>query len=177
MSELRSCVVEAMIRGDHEYQSIREPEFGEHLLCIREPSNVCDPYAVAVTKPDSSTVVGHVPRKLSAICSIFLRKGGSIFCQVNGSKHYSHDLHWVGLEVPCLMRFHGTAKDIKKLEKLTTLALSSKTSCSKPESPPSLDPPAKKARVDMKHNMLDYANKINQSPANFSDNKGPVSLC
>ena len=65
MSELRSCVVEAMIRGYHEYQSIWEAEIG----------NLCDPF----TKPESSTIVGHVPRKMSAICSLFLRKGGSIF--------------------------------------------------------------------------------------------------
>ena len=81
MSELRSYVVEAMIRGYHEYQSIWEAEVGENLTCIREPGNVRDPYAVAVTKPESSTIVRHVPRKTSAklICSLFLRKGGSIF--------------------------------------------------------------------------------------------------
>ena len=90
MSELQSCIVEAMIRGYHEYQSI---EVGENLMCIREPGNVCDPYAVAVTKPESSTIVGHVPRKMSAtcICSLFLRKGGSIFCQVSGGRRYSQD--------------------------------------------------------------------------------------
>ena len=65
MSEQRSCVVEAMIRGSHEYQSIWEAEIGENLACIR------DPYDVAVTKPESSR---HVPRKMSAICSLFLRK-------------------------------------------------------------------------------------------------------
>ena len=75
MSELQSCVVEAMIRGYHEYQSIWETEIGENLTCIREPGNVRDPYAVAVTKPESSTIVGHVPRKMSAISSLFLRKG------------------------------------------------------------------------------------------------------
>ena len=68
MSELRSCIVEAMIRGYHEYQSIWEAEIGEKLTCIREPGN---PYAVAVTidavtKPESSTIVGHVSRKMSA---------------------------------------------------------------------------------------------------------------
>ena len=55
MSELRSSVVETMIRGYHEYQSIWEAEIGENLTCIREPGNVRDPYAVAVTKPKSST--------------------------------------------------------------------------------------------------------------------------
>ena len=44
MSKLRSCVVEAMIRGYHEYQSIWEAEVGENLMCIREPGNVRDPY-------------------------------------------------------------------------------------------------------------------------------------
>ena len=79
MSKLRSCVMEAMIRGYHEYQSIWKAEIGENLTCIREPGNVRDPYAVAVIKSESSTIVGHVPRKISAICSLFLRKGGSIF--------------------------------------------------------------------------------------------------
>ena len=63
----------------------------------------------------------------------------------------------------------------QKIEKLATLTLSSKTS-RKLESPPSLGPPAKKARVDKKHNMLDDANKGNQSPANFSDTKGAVKF-
>ena len=68
MSKLRSCVMEAMIRGYHEYQSIWEAEVGENLTCIREPGNVRDPYAVAVTKvTESSTIVAHVPRKMSAI--------------------------------------------------------------------------------------------------------------
>ena len=72
MSELRSCIVEAMIRGYHEYQSIWEAEVGENLTCIREPGNVRDSYAVAVTKRESSTIiVGHVSRKMSAL---FLRK-------------------------------------------------------------------------------------------------------
>ena len=47
MYELRSCVVEAMIRGYHEYQSIREAEIGENLTCTYEAT---DPYALAVTK-------------------------------------------------------------------------------------------------------------------------------
>ena len=68
MSELRSCVVEAMIRGYHEYQSIWEAEVGENLTCIREPGNVRDPYAVAVTKPESSTIVGHVPGRFVLFC-------------------------------------------------------------------------------------------------------------
>ena len=54
MSEVSTCVVEAMIRGYHEYKSIWEAEMGEILACIREPSNVHDPYAVAVVKSSNS---------------------------------------------------------------------------------------------------------------------------
>ena len=164
-----------MIHGYHEYQSIWEAKVGENLTCIWEPSNIRDPYAVAVTKPESSTIVGHVPRKMSAICSLFLRKGGSIFCQVSGSRRYSHDLPQGGLEILCLLRFQGTAKDVQKLEKLATLALSSKTS-SKSESPPSLEPPTKKVSVDKKYDVPDDANKENHSPPNFSDTKEAVKL-
>ena len=169
----RSFVVEAMIRGYHEYQSIWQARVGENLTCIREPSNVRDPYAVAVTK--SSTIVGHVPRKLSAIRSLFLQKGGSIFCQVSGGRRYSQDLPQGGLEIPCLLKFQGNAKDVQKVEKLAKLALSSKTS-NKPEPPPLLEPPTKKVRVDKKHDMPDDANKENHSPPNFSDTKEAVKL-
>ena len=73
--------MEAMIRGYHEYQSSWEAEIGENLMCIREPGNVRDPYAVAVTKPKSSTIVGYVPRKMSATVYVrcFFQKGGSIY--------------------------------------------------------------------------------------------------
>ena len=97
MPEVSSCVVEAMIRGYHEYKSIWEAEMGEILACIREPSNVHDPYAVVVVR--SSIIVGHVPRKLSSICSIFIQKGGTISCQVSGGRRYSADLiatRWFG---------------------------------------------------------------------------------
>ena len=97
MSELRSCVVEVMIHGYHEHQSIWEAEAGENLTCILEPGNIRDPYAVAVTKPESSTIV-HVPRKMSAISSLSLRKGGSIFCQVSDRRRYSQDSSYFALQ-------------------------------------------------------------------------------
>ena len=44
---------------------------------MREEGNDKDRYTVAVTKSGSG-VVGHVPRKISAACALFLQKGGSI---------------------------------------------------------------------------------------------------
>ena len=58
--------------------------------------NLADRFAVAVIK--GGTVVGHIPRKISNICSIFIRKGGSIFCLTTGSRRFSSDLPQGGLE-------------------------------------------------------------------------------
>ena len=53
------------------------PFNGEELTCLREEGNDKDHYAVAVTKSGSG-VVGHVQRRISAACALFLQKGGSI---------------------------------------------------------------------------------------------------
>ena len=77
---------------------------GEVLQSRRETSNGHDPFAVAVVK-DSITVVGHLLRRISAVCSLFLRRHGTIACRVNGSRRYSRDLPHGGLEVPCILIF------------------------------------------------------------------------
>ena len=49
----------------------------------------------------NSTAVGHVPRKISSVCSLFLRKNGTLVCKVTGSRRYSRDMPQGGLEIPC----------------------------------------------------------------------------
>ena len=66
--------VEAMIRGYHQYKEIWNAVLGEQLQCQRETDNSHDIFAVAVVR--SGVVVGHVPRKISSVCSLFLRRGG-----------------------------------------------------------------------------------------------------
>ena len=78
------------------YKDVWGAAEGEVLPCARE-GNIQDTFAVAVKK--SSTTVGHVPRKVSAICSMFLRRGGSIVCRVVGGKRYSRDLPQGGIDV------------------------------------------------------------------------------
>ena len=66
--------VESVIRGHHEYKSIwSDPMLGEELECKREPGNSHDTHAVAVIKmiSGSNATVGHLPRAISLICSIF----------------------------------------------------------------------------------------------------------
>ena len=50
------------------------PFYGEQLTCQREVGNITDRYAVTAKK-DSGETVGHVLKKISRICSMFLRHG------------------------------------------------------------------------------------------------------
>jgi len=49
----------------------------------------------------STITVGHVPRLILMVCSIFIRRGGTIACVVTGPRQYSSDLPQGGLEIPC----------------------------------------------------------------------------
>ena len=89
------------------------------LSCRREPTNREDRFAVAVVK--DSNVVGHLPRKISSICSLFLGESGSIICRVTGSRQYSSDLPQSNLEIPCVLTFSCAAKDGDRLEKVRRL--------------------------------------------------------
>jgi len=79
----------------------------EEVSCEREAGNPHDSQAVAMTKliDGNVEVVGHVPRTISSICSIFIRRGGSIVCKVTGSREYSSDLEQGGLQLPCELTF------------------------------------------------------------------------
>ena len=100
------------VRGYHIYRDIWTTVVNEVLGCQREPFNAANLFAVAVVKED--TTVGHVPRKISAICLLFLRKNSMILCKVTGSRRYSEDLPQGGLEIPCTLKFRGSMKDIGK---------------------------------------------------------------
>lgn len=130
--EVSSCV-----RGHHVFKNIWRPTIGEQLVCKREVSNAQDTYAVAVMR--GGTVVGHVPRKISAACALFLGRKGSIRCTISGSRCFSADLPQGGLEVPCILKFQGDPKDVAKVRKLvmplSTIALQTQS-------------PSKKRKID-----------------------------
>ena len=67
------------IRGYHIYEAIWEVAVGE-VLTYKE--NIRDKYAVAVTK--DRTIVGHLTRKVLHVCSLFLRRRGTVRCTVTG---------------------------------------------------------------------------------------------
>ncbi len=80
--------------------------------------NTHDCYAVAVCKAD--TIIGHVPRCLSRLFWLFLKKPNTtIKCFVIGTRRHSSDLVQGGLEVPCKFLFTGgTPEQIVKVSAL-----------------------------------------------------------
>ena len=95
------------------------------LSCEREPGNPRDTSAVAVIEhsPSGEVTVGHVPRLFSAVCSIFIRRGGSLVCIVTGPRQYSADLLQGGLEIPCsyIFRTNNQAESDKTRKLLETV--------------------------------------------------------
>ena len=82
-------VTDSVVRGHHVYKDRWIPTMDETLQCLREEGNREDRFAVGVYKgPD---IVGHVPRNISTLCSVFLRRGGTIRCVISGNRQYSCD--------------------------------------------------------------------------------------
>ena len=91
----RNCCV----RGYYVYKDLWKAVIDEELECKRETTNSKDRYAVAVFK--NGEIVGHLPRMISRVCSLFIRRGRVIICRVTGRQRYSSDLPQGGLEIPC----------------------------------------------------------------------------
>ena len=131
--QIASFFVELMIRGYHEYKSIWEnPSSDDKLICKCEIGNAHDTYAVSIKKDISgeTSTVGHIPRMISSICSIFIRRGGTIHCTVNGPRRYSSDLLQGRLEVPCILNFAAKEhKEGDKTKKLLESVLGIKCMC------------------------------------------------
>ena len=66
-------------------------------------------------------------KNIFKICSIFLRRGGTINCTVDGSRRYSSDISQGGLEIPCVLTFTAQGSvEGNKAEKLIESTLSAK---------------------------------------------------
>ena len=82
MFEFDSC-----IRGYHQYQEIWTPILGECLSSSRELGNRHDPFSIK----EGIGTVGHVPKKISSTCTMFLQLGGIIARRVAGNRQYSRN--------------------------------------------------------------------------------------
>ena len=85
-----SFYINSVVREYHFYKSVWHTVVGDQLGCARKPENCQDTFPVAIIKDDIT--VGHVPRSISPIRSIFIRRGGMIACRVTGHRTHSADL-------------------------------------------------------------------------------------
>ena len=90
---LSSCVC-----NYHVYRDVWNPSVGETLNYECEGRNPEDPYAFALQK--DVIIIGHIPRTISCVCTLFLRGDGAIQYTVSGPRKYSDDLLQGGLELP-----------------------------------------------------------------------------
>ena len=148
---VRACVramefaIDSCVRGHHVSKTFWSPTLGEELLCEHESGNPTDPYAVAVL--NNTVTVRHVPRKISATCSLFLRNNGTILCTITGSRRFSAHLPQGGLEVRCKLKFSGEAKFVEKIRKLLTPIKSNNAPASVDVKASTIPPPEKKRKV------------------------------
>ena len=84
---MSSFYINSVVRGCHVYESVWHPVVGDQVCCARQPGNCQDTFAVAIIKDD--VTVGHIPRSILPICSIFIQRGGMIVCRVTGHRQYS----------------------------------------------------------------------------------------
>ena len=103
--------VDSVIRGHHIYKVIWTPTLGVELQLMPEEDNIHDNHAVAVMK--EGNVVGHMPRSLLPMSWFFIKRGGSISCEVTG-----HQKFGIGLEVPCTYTYRGSKRMISKVKKI-----------------------------------------------------------
>ena len=97
------------VRGYHAYMNIWGPLLGKCLKCVKEPTNEVDKHAVAVVRINSlskEVVVGHVPKFISMIVSMFLSLPGcTLSIEVTG-KRVNRGAGY-GLEIPANFHFYG----------------------------------------------------------------------
>ena len=118
-----------MVQGLHVYQEVWTPITGEYIVFAREEDNLQDHYAVPVLK--HGEIIGHLPRTISTMSSLFIRRGGRIQCEVTDHHCYSRDLPQGGMEVPCKLHFRADGSELKKVKayfsKIKAFAVDSST--------------------------------------------------
>ena len=83
--------IDAIVCGYHVYKDIWEASssIGEEFICKREPGNQNDTTCSGDYK--GNVIFGHIPRAISPICSIFIRRGGTRKSLITGGRQYSSD--------------------------------------------------------------------------------------
>ena len=87
------------------YKEVWEAAVGESFVCKRRARKCFRSIRCGCEK---GTIIGNLPQKVSRVCSLFLRWGGTIESTVTGPRKYSADLAQGELEVSCSLLFKAT---------------------------------------------------------------------
>ena len=113
-------IVNCCVRGYHVYNTTWTPSVGEQLETFCEAGNEHDKHAVALTKENSSEVIGHLPRNISRTCWYFIKSKGKVTGEVSGRRRRT-TAACGGMEVPCFLKFyHANPELVKKAKELIT---------------------------------------------------------
>lgn len=112
-------VKKTAVRGYHIYQVVWEPRRGDLFVSLHESENRHDQYAMAVYRSDvPGIIVGHFPKEISKLCYYLVRHDGKISGKMTGGRKYSEEAG--GMEIPCELKFTGSARNVRKLKQLFT---------------------------------------------------------
>ena len=124
MEDRDTTGISSCFRGYYAYKDIWNPSVGDKLECRQEPTNVQDCYAVAVVYKrrtdmdndlDDNTKWDTYHEKF-LVCSLFIRHGGSVTCEISGQRRHLSDLPQGGLETPCLLILEGSKTKMSKIK-------------------------------------------------------------
>ena len=100
------------------YKTIWIPEIGEKLTT--KPARKTErARSIRCRYDEGEVTVGHVPREISKLCCLFMKKGRRLTCTVTGPRRRSTiPVTEGGLEVQCSLSFEGPPELLKKFSKV-----------------------------------------------------------
>ena len=90
----------AAVRGYHYYRRFWQPKENEKLICLHDPGNTFDRFAIKTVSENGETV-GHLPKEISRITKYFLDRGASMYCTLSSEHYRRSPLVQGGLEIEC----------------------------------------------------------------------------
>ena len=82
----RTYSFSATVRGYHYHCKYWIPVENEKLICMHEPRNCFDRFAIKVMK-ENGEIVGHLSRKISRVIKHFLDRGVTMYCELTSTRY------------------------------------------------------------------------------------------
>ena len=84
---IRKFLIKTLFMREHSILLGNQSLVVTHKLSCKSELNTKDRYVVAVCR-FNGIVVGHIPKKVSFLCAVFIKRGGTIQCTVSTIYHH-----------------------------------------------------------------------------------------